>query len=731
MYQLSAFGVIMKKIFLLFLTIFFYINTSAQNFWYHTNGPYGQGYITAINASSNGNVYVALEDIGLYRSTDSGNSFSYVNGELSNTKIRSILVNQLGYIFIGFVTFPNRGLSRSTDNGITWIQELPTEWVRVMTYDSDGYIYAGTGESGIFRSSDNGDTWMQIVTESTFTTVLSLKSSPTGYLFSSGYKNGISNDRVLRSSDNGVTWDSLTHPLDIFITNFAFSPNGNLVASFQPIPPADSSGILLSTDNGNTWSRKNFGEGAFYLDHLPLLFDEPSNSFYAVEPYWDIFKSNDYGNTWSLVSHINYNQPDIFCFDSNQEDRLFVGSVDGLKYSSDFGYNWIQSDSGIYATNLNNLTLLPYDRLYVGTYRGTFKLAEDKVNWIKDSSLVGSFITSNNGDYFLSNRKIYKSTDNGNAWSTVFEPALSFSATSELTQTTNGYIFSGGWEYGGVHGTGVSMIWRSVNNGVTWEAVYSNFGDKLIYTVVKSEEDILIAGGNDGQIIRSTDLGETWSSSNNGVPSDASIVVIRVGTNGTIFAGTDNYGIFRSTNAGVSWSTANNGLNSVNIKSISINSVGRVFAGTPDGVFVSNDNGDHWNSINIGLLDVSILSLLCDSLDYLYAATVATGVYRSMYPTTPVENEFDKTPSNYSLSQNYPNPFNPITTITFQFPEMEFVTLKVYDVLGREVATLVNGEKPAGSYAIEFNGTRFTSGIYFYQLKAGDYTETKKMILIK
>lgn len=88
-------------------------------------------------------------------------------------------------------------------------------------------------------------------------------------------------------------------------------------------------------------------------------------------------------------------------------------------------------------------------------------------------------------------------------------------------------------------------------------------------------------------------------------------------------------------------------------------------------------------------------------------------------------------PKLYSLSQNYPNPFNPITTINFQIPELSFVTLNVYDVLGNEIVTLVNEEKPTGSYEAEFDATNLPSGIYFYKLQAGDFIQTKKMILLK
>ena len=111
--------------------------------------------------------------------------------------------------------------------------------------------------------------------------------------------------------------------------------------------------------------------------------------------------------------------------------------------------------------------------------------------------------------------------------------------------------------------------------------------------------------------------------------------------------------------------------------------------------------------------------------------------------TIPVyvdNKESESTPNQFSLEQNFPNPFNPSTKIKFEIPGQArnnnaLVTLKVYDILGNEVATLVNEEKPAGEYEIEFNpvsGIRnLASGIYFYQLKAGNLIQTKKMILLK
>ena len=85
----------------------------------------------------------------------------------------------------------------------------------------------------------------------------------------------------------------------------------------------------------------------------------------------------------------------------------------------------------------------------------------------------------------------------------------------------------------------------------------------------------------------------------------------------------------------------------------------------------------------------------------------------------------------YSLAQNYPNPFNPATVISYQLATAGKVTLKIFDVLGKEVTTLVNEEKSAGSYSVKFNAVNLPSGVYFYCLKSGGFVETKKLLLLK
>ena len=99
--------------------------------------------------------------------------------------------------------------------------------------------------------------------------------------------------------------------------------------------------------------------------------------------------------------------------------------------------------------------------------------------------------------------------------------------------------------------------------------------------------------------------------------------------------------------------------------------------------------------------------------------------------TTGIVNNLESIPQTYSLMQNYPNPFNPVTTINFSIPQHGFVTLKIYDVLGKEVMTVVNEQKVRGNYEVEFNAGNLASGAYFYRIESGEFRDVKRMILLK
>ena len=155
-------------------------------------------------------------------------------------------------------------------------------------------------------------------------------------------------------------------------------------------------------------------------------------------------------------------------------------------------------------------------------------------------------------------------------------------------------------------------------------------------------------------------------------------------------------------------------------------------------MFLTQDNGISWTEVNEGLTHLNIRSLLITSNNYLFAGTTNGFVcYRLLSEMITSVNETKDQLSIYSLFQCYPNPFNPSTKISWQSPVGSWQTLKIYDVLGNEVSTLVDEYKPAGKYEVEFsaqadqNPHQAKSGIYFYQLKTENYIETKKMVLLK
>jgi hypothetical protein len=140
-----------------------------------------------------------------------------------------------------------------------------------------------------------------------------------------------------------------------------------------------------------------------------------------------------------------------------------------------------------------------------------------------------------------------------------------------------------------------------------------------------------------------------------------------------------------------------------------------------------NNQGGNDNENNIGNnheFDLFPLAWYCETLD-------TFGIMGLKDFVTGVEDITETLPTIYSLDQNYPNPFNPATMINFSVPKEEFVTLNVYNSIGQIVATLVNESKSAGTYQVDFNAADLSSGIYFYKITAGNFTETKKMILMK
>ena len=157
-----------------------------------------------------------------------------------------------------------------------------------------------------------------------------------------------------------------------------------------------------------------------------------------------------------------------------------------------------------------------------------------------------------------------------------------------------------------------------------------------------------------------------------------------------------------------------------------------LFVGTDLGVFQSTNDGADWVTFNTDFPTVEVYDLKYkEGPSILLAATHGRGCFTFDISTIVNINNQHGLADKFSLSQNYPNPFNPSTTIKYEIPLGNQVTLKVYDVLGNEIASLINAKLNAGSYETEFNASKLSSGVYFYKLTVGDVSEIKSMILVK
>jgi hypothetical protein len=341
---------------------------------------------------------------------------------------------------------------------------------------------------------------------------------------------------------------------------------------------------------------------------------------------------------------------------------------------------------------------------------------------------------------------VFRSTDGGATWTAVNSglptpsPAYVFSILSLAISGTNLFAATNG--YGVYLSTDDGTSWTSANSGLS--GFYVN---ALAIGPVGSPA--VFAGTNEG-VFRSTDNGLSWDSSGLANTTVSALAVIP-GPNPEIFAsavknsgiiilplGTeskstasaeDSTGVFRSTDNGASWTIVDSGLATVPY-CFTVSGTNLFAAGY--GIFLSTNSGTTWIEVDSGLANRNILSLAVSG-DRLYAGTNGSGVWRRPLSEmiTAVRDKGNDSPSKFTLSQNYPNPCNPTTAISFSLPSRSMVSLKVFDILGREVSTIVSEELQAGSYTRQWNASAFASGVYFYRLQAGTYSETKRLLLLK
>jgi photosystem II stability/assembly factor-like uncharacterized protein len=329
-----------------------------------------------------------------------------------------------------------------------------------------------------------------------------------------------------------------------------------------------------------------------------------------------------------------------------------------------------------------------------------------------------AFVTTSPGATF-----IYKTTNGGTNWTQVFTQAAAFINAIKMVTPVNGYAFgdpvAGNW-----------LILTTVNAGVTWNPLPTappGTGDGRNNCLQVTLPDIWFGTGQ-GSIVRSTNAGLTWTTTPT-APLTTQILGLRF--NSPTLGLLGGASMVRTTNGGTNW-TAVTVPGTGNISGID-GSGNEFFCVRGTGLYRSTDGGVTFTSFHTATGTGNDLKITTDPNGCFTGWSVATLGNIAEIVGTPVGIVINnnEVPSSYMLQQNYPNPFNPTTNIKFSLPNTGLVKLVIFDVVGREVATLVNEVKSAGNYTADFDASTLSSGVYFYRLEAGDFAETKKMLLVK
>ncbi len=373
------------------------------------------------------------------------------------------------------------------------------------------------------------------------------------------------------------------------------------------------------------------------------------------------------------------------------DDRIFAGTQsDGLFYSPDYGTTWI------------NLTFPQYE--------------------------TGRVYKSNTGDLYVAAgmKGIYRNKNEAGFWDYVGFQDVKM---GDMFESATGNLIMHVSSYNSAVYSSVYTFYLSKDNGTSWKYISSQFSQSLALGVAKQPNGEIFIVTSNGAYKSTT--GESWTYCHPG-----SIYSIAIRSDGIIYIGLGNE-LRTSSDDGSNWSVYTFAQQPFEIEQILRDAHDNMYIETSNistSFLYKNSKGSNsWNLI--GELNGYNGHSFANNMhinsfgDIFYLDSGS--LYKISRTITAVHAEEGSIPQQIMLYQNYPNPFNPSTTINYSLPQNTFVTLKVYNSLGQELETLVNEEKSVGNYSVRFDGSRFASGIYFYRLQTENFSQTRKLLLLK
>ncbi len=586
---------------------------------------------------------------------------------------------------------------------------FPSMYVHALAIDGNGRIFAGSFGNGVYRSTDHGTTWIQLISGLTNHKVQSICVQPSGNVFV-----GTDSGGIYRSIDNGTTWTNVGLNGKA-VLSIAIKSSGEIFAGvgFSGI---DDGGVFRSTNNGDSWEAVNNGLTSVVVQALAV---HPAGYIFAGTGGDGVFRSTDNGANWVQQDLAGFSVTSIAI---KPNGLIFGGTyLDGIYYSTDDGATW--NDTTQSFSKCRTLAINGSGNIFAGTDReGFFRSANDAACWYSmgfDNEYVRAIVVNSNGFVFVgTDLGIYRTTKTSNQTLAIDMVSLNFDVH---VHPPNPYTQSDSFYVRNVTSSPIDISSITVGDPAytfTPTSATINPGDTSWFLVTFTPK---IAGDHPDRI---------------NVFSDPTVFPEAIRLNGfahlpnmrlfssSLHFGSVNIGTFKDS----SYSIQNKGNDILIIDNIVLTNTD--FSNVPP---IINAAGA-LEIINNTLRFTPTIMGLVSSVIMIYSNTptspdtfIVDGV--GLSPTSGVDG--NEIPNRFSLGQNHPNPFNPSTTIEFSLPHSGFVSLKVLNILGQEVATLISEYKSAGRYTHLWNADGFPSGTYFYRLQTGSSIETKKLSLIK
>lgn len=761
----------MKKIFIVLIVFLISQSSIYSQQWECIGPPGGRVYSLAIDPKMPEKVFAGTNDGFLFKSIDSGITSELLENGFASANTTEIAISPLD---------PNlifSSIYRSTDGGVTWNRMPIGGYSYAFHQTNENIVYALDGKN-IIVSYDKGLNWYVLKTFTESLGIIKTTSLNENILFLLTLNN------LYKSTDGGNSWNLILTAEygDMFGNCFAISDSTLYLVTdiWRRYVPTNPIKFYRSTNLGYSWEvdstitfLQSSPANVIIADHVTSTILYIATGDYLYGYIGGVWKSTDGGRKWVQKSTglpSPYNRY-LYSLAINPLDpqNLYVGSYGwGVYKTTNGGENWEWTNltkAPVYSIHIDKKNT---NIIYACTIdEGVLKTANGGIDWqplnldvpqtVQRPFFKIAFDTNNdNLAYIASQYGVFKSTDGGNIWNItslhgdfdhyVDEVSIHPRNSDTLCAGIIGWL---DWK----------DLYRSIDGGNTWTNLNLTKGEEGVVKVLfdpKNSDIIYVAALSKG-IFKSIDKGTTWEQKNNGLkltdpPLYELIESISIDESNPNILYSDNGGVIKTTNGGETWFRIDSSLfeleENIKVSRVAyINS--KVYASsnnfvmddytyyTEGGLYVSTNDGQLWQKIGnfqIGSSGPGEIKNNPNNLNEIFITT-RVGIYRGIDTITSVEVN-KNIPESIQLFQNYPNPFNPVTSISFKIEKDRFIIIKIYNILGKEVRTLVSGKYNPGYYEISWDGTSgsgeiLPSGVYFCVLQSAVYYEVKKMMILR